>query len=77
MPVGKPGGPGLPRSEVMARRVVIALVVCLVSAPIAHFARGWPWQLAGIAGVLLGGLAFVTLQTIVRLRATLSQFQKR
>ena len=61
----------------MRTRLFIALATLAVTVLVARFARGYPWELAVISGILVGGLAFVTLQTIVRLRATLSQFNRR
>jgi len=46
----------------------------LAGALFTRWVRAYPWELAMVSGVLLGGLVFATVQTIARLRATLRQF---
>ncbi len=60
----------------MRSRILIAFAAGLLSVTLLHFVRQYPWDLALISGVLLAGLTFVTLQTVVRLRTTLSQFKR-
>jgi len=60
----------------MRTRILTAVAVGVLAAFGTRFLRGYPWELALASGVLLSGLTFVSLQTLVRLRATLGQFTK-
>ena len=60
----------------MRARILIALGASAFICALTHFLRSYPWPLAAISGVLIGILVFVTLQTLTRLRATLSQFRR-
>ena len=61
----------------MPTRIIITLVIMVVVALAARWFRGYPWELATISGVLIGGLVFAPLQTMSRLRTTLSQFGRK
>lgn len=61
----------------MWKRLVAALGVGLATLLVTHWMRGYPWSLAALSGASLGALTFASLQTFVRLRATLAQYGPR
>ncbi len=54
--------------------MAVGLLAAVSSLLFFHFARDFPWRLAMLSAVSVGGLVFVTLQTITRLRSQLQQF---
>jgi hypothetical protein len=52
----------------LARRFAVALPVGLAAAAAAHWWRGYPWLLAAVTGLAIGGLLFVTWRTVDRMR---------
>lgn len=61
----------------MWKRLVAAMVVATTTLLVTHWLRDYPWSLAALSGASLGALTFASLQTFVRLRATLAQYGPR
>lgn len=61
----------------MWKRLLAAILVAAITLLITRWWRHYPWPLAALSGASLGALTFASLQTFVRLRATLAQYGPR
>lgn len=61
----------------MWTRLLSGILVAVTTMIVTRWLRDYPWPLAALSGASLGALTFASLQTFVRLRATLAQYGPR